>query len=80
MRYGSPSIASAVQELREWGADRLLVFPMYPHNAGPTTASTYDEVFRQLAMLRFVPSLRVSRPITTIRPMSRHLPSRFVRR
>src|SRR3954465_15744359 len=26
MRYGSPSIASAVQELRDWGADRLLLF------------------------------------------------------
>jgi len=62
MRYGSPSIASAVQELREWGADRLLLFPMYPQYAGPTTASTYDEVFRQLGMLRFVPSLRVVPP------------------
>ena len=62
MRYGSPSIASAVQELREWGADRLLLFPMYPQYAGPTTASTYDEVFRQLSMLRFVPSLRVVPP------------------
>ena len=27
-----------------------------------TTASTYDEVFRQLSMLRFVPSLRVVAP------------------
>ena len=62
MRYGSPSIASAVQELREWAADRLLLFPMYPQYAGPTTASTYDEVFRQLSMLRFVPSLRVVPP------------------
>ena len=62
MRYGSPSIATAVQELREWGADRLLLFPMYPQYAGPTTASTYDEVFKQLSMLRFVPSLRVVPP------------------
>jgi ferrochelatase len=62
MRYGSPSIATAVQELREWGADHLLLFPMYPQYAGPTTASTYDEVFKQLSMLRFVPSLRVVPP------------------
>ena len=62
MRYGSPSIESAVRELRDWGADRLLLFPLYPQYAGPTTASTYDEVFRQLSMFRFVPALRVVPP------------------
>jgi ferrochelatase len=62
MRYGSPSIASAVRELRGWGADRLLLFPLYPQYAGATTGSTYDEVFRQLSMLRFVPALRVVAP------------------
>ncbi len=62
MRYGSPSIASAVQELVGWGADRLLLFPLYPQYAGATTGSTYDEVFRQLSTLRFVPALRVVPP------------------
>jgi ferrochelatase len=62
MRYGSPSIASAVRELHGWGADRLLLFPLYPQYAGATTGSTYDEVFRQLSMLRFVPALRVVAP------------------
>jgi ferrochelatase len=62
MRYGSPSIASALQELRDWGTDRLLLFPMYPQYAGPTTGSTYDEVFKQLSLQRFVPTLRVVPP------------------
>jgi protoporphyrin/coproporphyrin ferrochelatase len=62
MRYGSPSIESAVRELIDWGADRLLLFPAYPQYAGPTTASTYDEVFRLLSMRRFVPTLRVVPP------------------
>jgi ferrochelatase len=62
MRYGSPSIASAVRELIDWGADRLLLFPLYPQYAGATTGSTYDEVFRQLARLRSVPALRVVPP------------------
>src|SRR6185503_17193098 len=62
MRYGNPSIESAVQELRDWGADRLLLFPLYPQYAGATTGSTYDEVFRQLSMLRFVPAIRVVPP------------------
>jgi protoporphyrin/coproporphyrin ferrochelatase len=62
MRYGSPSIASAMRELRDWEADRLLLFPMYPQYAGATTGSTYDEVFRQLSLLRSVPALRVVPP------------------
>jgi protoporphyrin/coproporphyrin ferrochelatase len=62
MRYGSPSIGSAVRELRDWGADRLLLFPLYPQYAAATTASTYDEVFRELSRLRFVPALRVVPP------------------
>jgi ferrochelatase len=62
MRYGSPSIGSAVRELRDWGAERLLLFPLYPQYAGATTASTYDEVFRELSTLRFVPALRVVPP------------------
>jgi ferrochelatase len=65
MRYGNPSIESAVRELRDWGADRLLLFPLYPQYAGATTGSTYDEVFRQLSMLRFVPALRVVPPYFT---------------
>ena len=62
MRYGSPSIESAVRELIAWGADRLLLFPLYPQYAAATTGSTYDEVFRQLSTLRFVPALRVVPP------------------
>jgi ferrochelatase len=65
MRYGSPSIASAVQALARWGADRLLLFPLYPQYAAATTGSTYDEVFRQLSTLRFVPALRVVPPYYT---------------
>jgi protoporphyrin/coproporphyrin ferrochelatase len=62
MRYGSPSIGSAVRQLRDWGADRVLLFPLYPQYAGATTGSTYDEVFRELSSLRFVPALRVVPP------------------
>jgi ferrochelatase len=62
MRYGNPPIASALQELRDWGADRVLLFPLYPQYAAATTASTYDEVFRHLSMMRFVPALRVVPP------------------
>jgi ferrochelatase len=62
MRYGEPSISAAIRELVEWGADRMLLFPMYPQYAAATTGSSYDELFRELPNRRFVPALRVVPP------------------
>jgi ferrochelatase len=62
MRYGEPSTASAIERLAAWGAERILLVPMYPQYAAPTTGSTYDEVFRELPKRRFVPALRVVPP------------------
>ncbi len=58
MRYGSPSIAAGIEELRRRGARRLLVLPMYPQYSATTTASVFDEVTRVLAQYRWVPGLR----------------------
>jgi ferrochelatase len=46
MRYGRPSIGAAMRELREAGAERLLVFPMFPQFSCSTTGSIYDAVVR----------------------------------
>lgn len=62
MRYGNPSTGLAIDRLIEWGAERLLLFPMYPQYAAATTASTYDEVFDELRKKRFVPALRIVPP------------------
>ena len=62
MRYGNPSIPSAIDTLCNEGIDRILVFPMYPHYSGPTTASTYDEAFKYALNRRVVPTLRVVPP------------------
>lgn len=62
MRYGKPSTAAAVERLCEWGAERILLFPMYPQYSAPTTASVYDAVFAELPKRRFVPALRVVPP------------------
>jgi len=58
MRYGSPSIASALDQLLAHGARRILVLPLYPQYAAPTTASVMDAVFAYCARLRWVPELR----------------------
>jgi len=58
MRYGNPSIESALKKLESQGVQRLLVLPLYPQYAGATTASTFDEVSRVLQDWRWLPELR----------------------
>lgn len=59
MRYGNPSIASALAELRAAGARRLLVLPLYPQYSATTTASTFDAVAAELRRWRWLPELRM---------------------
>lgn len=58
MRYGSPSIASALARLRDQGVRRLLILPLYPQYAAATTASIFDAVTEQLRTWRWLPELR----------------------
>lgn len=58
MRYGNPSIASALEELRAAGARRLLVLPLYPQYSASTGASTFDAVAAVLKQWRWLPELR----------------------
>ncbi len=44
MRYGQPSIASAMQTLAEEKIERILIFPMFPQFSASTTGSIYDAV------------------------------------
>lgn len=57
MRYGSPSIASALRELRQQGVRKILVLPLYPQYSGPTTGSSFDAISRELQTWRWVPEL-----------------------
>jgi ferrochelatase len=59
MRYGNPSIASRLGVLTARGCDRILVMPLYPQYAAPTTATVCDEVFRFMMQQRHQPALRV---------------------
>ncbi|MBL4940714.1 MAG: ferrochelatase [Colwellia sp.] len=57
MRYGEPAIASVLQKFQQQGIDNLVVLPLYPQYAGPTTASVFDAVSGELQQWRYVPSL-----------------------
>ncbi|MDR3414173.1 MAG: ferrochelatase [Formivibrio sp.] len=59
MRYGSPSIESAINKLKAAGCDRLLLVPLYPQYAASTTASVVDAMGKVMAKIRNQPALRI---------------------
>src|SRR5512142_876307 len=61
MRYGKPSIAEGLAELKFRGCERVLVVPMYPQYAASTTASVADELARSLRRMDPVPETRMVR-------------------
>ena len=58
MRYGRPSISDALRELRQAGASRIVVLPLYPQYSGATGGSTFDAVAAELSGWRRIPALR----------------------
>ncbi len=59
MRYGKPSIAKALQELRDANATRIIVLPLYPQYSATTTAATFDAITKELNHWRFLPSINM---------------------
>jgi len=62
MRYGTPSIADRISALKEAGAERILLFPLYPQYSASTTASVNDKAFEALAGMRWQPAVRTVPP------------------
>ncbi len=62
MRYGQPSIASALEALRDLRVDRVVVFPLYPQYSSAATGSSIEEVCRAASELWCVPSLQFVPP------------------
>ncbi|RYX95974.1 MAG: ferrochelatase [Comamonadaceae bacterium] len=58
MRYGNPSIAAQLDQLKADGVTRVLVLPAYPQYSGTTTASVFDAVYSWAAKVRRIPELR----------------------
>ena len=49
MRYGQPSIPSALERLLAAGCERLKVLPLYPQYASSSTGSSLEVVYREIA-------------------------------
>jgi ferrochelatase len=57
-RYGNPSIADGIESLKQQGARKLLVLPLYPQYSAPTGASTFDAVAEDFHHRRWLPDFR----------------------
>lgn len=57
MRYGQPSIASALRSLRDHRVTHLTVLPLFPQYSTTTTASIFDAVQAELSTWQAVPRL-----------------------
>ncbi len=62
MRYGNPSVGSAIDALAAKGCDRILFVPLYPQYCAATSATACDAAFAHLMKMRWQPSLRVAPP------------------
>lgn len=58
MLYARPSVREALGRLRESGAQRILVVPLFPQYCGATTGAVYDQVNAELRRWRWLPELR----------------------
>lgn len=58
MRYGQPSIHSAIEQLTQAGVRKLVVLPLYPQYSGSTSGSTFDDLAADFTKRRWLPDLR----------------------
>jgi len=62
MRYGNPSTKSVVRKMVEAGCQKILFMPLYPQQAGATSATANDEFFRALMEEKWQPAARTIPP------------------
>lgn len=58
MRYGNPSMKSAIAQLTAKNVRDITILPLYPQYSGTTSGSTFDAVAKELMTFRWVPSIK----------------------
>ena len=59
MRYGNPSIISAIKELQAQQCEKITVLPLFPQFSRATSQSTIDAVYRAFSQLHYHPELKI---------------------
>ncbi|HEX8890984.1 MAG TPA: ferrochelatase [Pyrinomonadaceae bacterium] len=58
MRSAEPSIESALRRLKAWGAQELILLPLFPHYSTTTSGTCFDEARAALKRLAWSPRVR----------------------
>ena len=58
MRYGNPSIQTALKNFRDSNVSKLVIIPMFPQYSAATTASIFDKFSEEIKTWRNVPDIR----------------------
>lgn len=58
MRYGEPSVSTALDTLLAKGARKIIVLPLYPQYCASTSGSTFDAVAQDFTKRRWLPDFR----------------------
>jgi ferrochelatase len=58
MLYSEPSVTGALARLRNSGAQKILIVPLFPQYCGASTGAVYDQVTAELRRWRWLPELR----------------------
>lgn len=59
MRYQTPSIKNALENIRQQRPSKIHVLPLYPQYASSSTGSTVEEVLKQIKGWEVIPNLNV---------------------
>ncbi|PWT88542.1 MAG: ferrochelatase [Blastocatellia bacterium] len=57
MRSAEPSIQTALERLQTWGAEKVILLPLFPHFSTTTTGTCFEEVKSSLARLNWDPAI-----------------------
>jgi ferrochelatase len=60
MRYQSPTIKNALENLRRQKPKKLVVIPLYPQYASSSTGSTLEKVFDEIKGWEVIPEMRIT--------------------
>jgi len=59
MRYQTPNIKTALENIRKLRPEKIHIFPLYPQYASSSTGSTLEEVLRLIKGWEVIPNLNV---------------------
>lgn len=59
MRYQSPSLHSALEELRKSKVEKIIALPLYPQYASSSTGSTVEALMKAFASWEVTPELKI---------------------